>query len=99
MGGGRPTFLPSANPPGWRPEDFGAHDDGFVSVEEAAEQMGVTVAEVEDAVGRWLLEADEHGRVRPAVVSYSGPPLAQSVSRKAGCALASALRQSTPRHR
>lgn len=45
---------------------------GFMRLADAAEAMSATVEETVEMVRRGLLEADEYGRVRPAVVSVLG---------------------------
>lgn len=43
--------------------------DGFLSVEECAQQMAITVEQVAQLVKRDILRADRDGLVQPAIIS------------------------------
>jgi hypothetical protein len=45
---------------------------GFLPLEQAAERMSTSTEEIAEMVRRGLLEADQKGKVRPAVVTVMG---------------------------
>lgn len=47
------------------------YDDGYLTVEECAERMGITAQRVVDLVKRGVLRASRDGLVQPAIVSGS----------------------------
>lgn len=46
-----------------------AFDDGYLTVEDCAARMGITVERVVELVKRGILRADRDGYVQPAILS------------------------------
>jgi len=60
-------FLP--HPAGWRASDLIDGTDGFLPLGEAARVQGCTEAELLALIRRGLIEVNERGHARPAIVS------------------------------